>query len=754
MACAQGTSLSGVVRDSTGAAITAAHVELKAGSHSSQTVTDSSGAFSFTGIPDTSGTVSVTAKGFAQVDQDWSAANGTPAPLTIILQPSAVNQQVIVTADRTQTRLSDSPASDIVLSQDTLQNTAALTVDDKLRQVPGFSLFRRSSSRIANPTTLGVSLRGLGSGSGSSRALVLEDGVPLNDPFGSWVYWDRVPEAAISSVEVAQEGASSLYGSEALSGVIQFLTRQPTPAGLSIETSYGTENTPDLSLWAGGEKGGWFSTFGGEVFQTDGYYLVPEEDRGTIDTRANSAHGTADLTVGRKFGSQGQDEIFVRGLYFDDSRNNGTPYQTNSIRMGQSVIGANLQLGNFGSLTLRSYGVFETYHQGFSSVGAGRDSETPTDQQTVPAEGIGESAVWTRSAGSRQTLVAGFDEHEEIGRSDEILFSAKKDTSAGGRQRTFGLFGEDIIELAPRWLLTLSGRYDHWSNFNASLYSLPFSSETPTVTPYANRSYDAFDPRATLLHQFNDHISWSTSVYRAFRAPTLNELYRSFRQGTTTTDANSALRAERLTGVETGVDVHTLNQRLELRGVFFFNYVINPVSNVPCTGADAPPPCILASSGSTQVRENLGRTMAPGFEIDAVTNITQHIQLSTGYQYVNATILSSPGIAPSLANTWVAQVPHQNITFQATYANPRILTVSFDGRMVGKQYDTTGNSNLMGGYFVLDATASRSIGGGVQLFAAAENMLDRGYLFSLSGGPELGLPLTARFGLRFDFPGR
>jgi outer membrane receptor protein involved in Fe transport len=745
------TALEGVVQDSSGAAIPGAQVQLHANSYSAQTVTDSSGMFSFDRIPEDSGTLTITAKGFQQVDQQWTATPGTPTHLTIALKPLAVNQQVIVTAARTATRLSDSPVSDTELTRQDLQETPALTLDDQLRQVPGFSLFRRSSSRIANPTTLGVSLRGLGSGSGSSRALVLEDGIPLNDPFGSWVYWDRVPSASIASVEVAQEGASSLYGSEALSGVIQFLTRPPTPEGLSIETSYGNQNTPNLSIWAGGEKDGWFSTFGGEVFHTDGYYLVPAADRGTIDTMANSEHGTADLTVGRKFGSG--DEIFARGVYFDDSRNNGTPYQTNSIRMGQGVLGANLNLGNFGTLTLRSYGDFETYHQGFSSVASNRDSETPTDKQTVPAEGIGESVVWTRAVGKRQTLVAGLDEHEEIGRSDEVLLTAHKDTSAGGRQRTVGVFGEDIIQLAPGWLLSLSGRYDHWSNFNASLYSAPFTPPPPaSTTPYADRTYDVFDPRATLLHQFNSHVSWSASVYRAFRAPTLNELYRSFRQGTTTTDANANLSAERLTGGETGVDVHTFNQRLELRGTFFYNQVINPVSNVPCTSTT--PDCTLAATGSTQLRENLGRTSAPGFEIDGVVNVTNHIQLSTGYQYVDATILSSPGITPSLANTWVAQVPHHDLTFQAIYANPKIINVSIDGRMVGKQYDSVGNQFLMGGYFLLDAMASRSIGGGVQIFAAAENLLDRGYLFSLNGGPELGLPITARFGLRFNFPER
>ena len=113
--------------------------------------------------------------------------------------------------------------------------TAAFRTDDILRQVPGFSLFRRTTSRTANPTAQGVSLRGLGA-SGASRALVLSDGFPLNDPFGGWVYWDRVPRVSIRSIEVASGGASHLYGSDALGGVINIL-RTPVEPGCDFARS-------------------------------------------------------------------------------------------------------------------------------------------------------------------------------------------------------------------------------------------------------------------------------------------------------------------------------------------------------------------------------------------------------------------------------------------------------------------------------------------------------------------------------------
>ena len=154
--------------------------------------------------------------------------------------------------------------------------------------------------------------------------------------------------------------------------------------------------------------------------------------------------------------------------------------------------------------SLRSYGEFETYRQGFYSVALNQDSEALTDLQTVPAQGAGASAVWSRALGRRETLVAGFDDHEEIGHSNEEIFSSStgintKNTATGGHQRTTGIFGEDLIQIAPRWTLALSARFDDWSNFDAFLITQPIAPSSATVTtPYANRSYDAFS--LSLIH--------------------------------------------------------------------------------------------------------------------------------------------------------------------------------------------------------------------------------------------------------------
>jgi outer membrane receptor protein involved in Fe transport len=151
--------------------------------------------------------------------------------------------------------LPDAPQAATVVTSAELLTSAAGSLDDALRNTPGFSLFRRSSSRVSNPTTQGVTLRGL-SGSGASRTLVLADGFPLNDPFGSWVYWNRVPQAAIDRVEIVRGATGDLYGADALGGVVQVLTFAPGRTRLRGIVEAGSHGTARFSGFAGGQRRG------------------------------------------------------------------------------------------------------------------------------------------------------------------------------------------------------------------------------------------------------------------------------------------------------------------------------------------------------------------------------------------------------------------------------------------------------------------------------------------------------------------
>lgn len=745
---AQGVAISGTVRDSSGAAISNAEVTVQTGQFTSSTKTDSLGHFSVSPASEASGSVRVTAAGFSAQEQGWSAVSG-PVQLTFTLHPLGASERVVVSATRTEMKLSETPGSAVLLTDQDLAANPALTLDDMLREIPGFNLFRRATSRVSNPTTQGVSLRGLGA-SGPSRALVLEDGVPIVDPFGGWVYWDRIPPTELASVEVFRGGASNLYGSDALGGVVQFLSRVPAEPSASVDLSYGNENTPDLSSWVGTTIGRWDLEAAAGLAHTDGYVLIPKSQRGLVDTLANSEHATVDAGVGYQIREGGR--AFLRGTFFDEARHNGTPIQKNSTGTGFGVAGVNTPIAGHDFLSARVYGESQGYDQAFSSVAPSRNSEKLTDIQHVRSQQLGTAVQWNHVFSS-QTLIAGADANEVIGASDEQLFSSTTgfhfaNNIAGGRQRTVGIFGQDIIRVHDRWLLIAGLRWDDWSNFDGSTVRISLPSARITGTNFSDRSDTSFSPRVSVIRNLRSNWSLTLSGYRAFRAPTLNELYRSFRQGTTLTENNPLLRAERLTGAEAGVRATAFDNKLEARSTVFWADIVDPITNVTL---------ITTPNLVTAQRQNLGRTRAVGAEFDGIVHVSSSVQFSAGYEYTHSTVLDS---SAALNGLNVPEVPRHQFSFEARYWNPRRLMLSVQGRYSSSQFDNDINTLLLNHYYIMDLFIGREIGHSVQFYAAAENLLNQRYATALSspqtaGGQPLqtlGPPILARMGLRFEFP--
>jgi outer membrane receptor protein involved in Fe transport len=738
---AQSIRISGTVRDTTASVVTGAAVHIRAGEYSATTKTDSNGEFTFAQVPNGPGLLEVIATGFAETSISWVSSPGSAT--NIVLKPANVNEEVVVSAARSELKLSETPGSMVRLSGADVAASPSLTVDDMLRQVPGFSLFRRSSSRTANPTSQGVSLRGLGA-SGPSRALVLEDGIPLMDPFGGWVYWNRIPPIEVSSVEVFRGGASNLYGSDAMGGVVQFISREAERPAFSLETFYGNEKTPNVSLWAGDTIGKWNFEAATDLFRSDGYVLVPSSQRGSIDTPANSEHATLDLGIGYRLGSSGK--IFAKGNFYDEFRNNGTPVQTNDTQIGEGAVGLDQQFGGSNSLSLRIFGDAQGYNQRFSSIASDRSSESLTDIQHVPAQQLGGTAQWTHVLGKTQTLIIGSDIQEVIGSTNEQLFSSGRHTAnnmAGGRQRTFGIFGDDIFRFRQRWTVILGARFDDWWNLDASTVRIPISPPGITTgTAFPDRSDIAFNPRLSVLRSLNSNVSVTASAYRSLRAPTLNELYRSFRLGSVITNSNASLRAERLTGAEAGMNVTALNQKLELRGTFFWSDIVDPVANVTLSTT----PSLI-----TRQRQNLGRTRSRGVEFDSVVHVNKSIQISAGYDYTDATVVSFPAGA-NLQGLDIPEVPRHTFTWEGRYWNPKILLLSVQGRFVGKQFDDDQNLFPLDSFYTMDFLAGRPVTKNLEIFAAAENMLNQQYMVARTPITNLGPPILFRVGLRLNFP--
>lgn len=727
-------TIQGAVRDQLGYVVAGSQVTLQGSGYEHAATSGADGSFRVEGAPHERLKLSVEAKGFARFTSELSADRDQ---IEVTLSLAEFSQEINVTANRMGTSLGDTAESVEIFSRQELESTAAESVDQALRQVPGFTLFRRSDSRTANPTSQGASLRGVG-GNGASRAVVLYDDIPLNDPFGGWVYWGRIPREEVSSVEVLRGGGSSLYGSGALSGVVNVVPQTGPRNLISAEFSSGTQGTPDASAASSWQLKTWNLASSGEGFRTAGYILVPPDQRGAVDTPANSYHGTAQLTARHKLKAG---DLFISSGFYDEARNNGTPLQTNDTQLGQLSGGLNLTT-RLAGVQLRGYGSGQSYNQTFSSIATDRNSETLTRAQHVPAQQAGGSLILSRPLGGRNLLIAGADARSVRGFSNETAFAASLATSlvdSGGRQLSSGAFVQDSIRLHSRLLFTIGGRYDNWDNYEAHSSTTPLvASVKPSFTAFADQSDHAFSPRAALLFRAGDRITLTASAYKSFRAPTLNELYRSFRLGNVLTLANPTLQAERLSGAEVGANFFLKTTRLHT--TFFWMEVSDPVANVTLSTT----PALI-----TRERENLGRTRSRGVEADAAWHY-RSLDFIAGYQFVDAVVASFPANR-LLEGLEVPQVAPHQFTFETRYIMPRGWTVATQARGSSRQFDDDLNQFPLDSFFQLDTYVSKRLRRGLDVFAAVENVFDSRIQVAKTPTVNVSPPIFARAGVKLHW---
>ncbi len=492
--------------------------------------------------------------------------------------PAAFSDTLVVTASRDAQRIVDAVAPTSVLRREDLRRSPALTLDDQLRQIPGFSLLRRSSSLTAHPTSQGVSLRGLGP-SGASRTLVLFDGAPLNDPFGGWVYWDRLPLATLQSVEVARGSLSQLYGSAAMGGAIQLVPRDPRPDTLETTVRGGGRDTRDVEVFASDAAAGgaWGWSLAGRLFDTDGFYVVAPADRGAVDRPANAGFGAF-------FGRCERGRYHVDLNLFEEDRENGTALQENDTRLLSLAAG-----WSGGHWEWDVFGQSQRFRSTFSRILPDRSQELLTARQDFETLGWGGSAAWRSGDG----LLAGADVRRASW--DDV------DQTLGGvyAQQTFGP--------SSRLDLLAGARLDAWKSA---------------------RTRASLNPRIGVLFRGTDALTLRASAYRGFRAPTLNELYRPFRVGNVETEANPDLREETLAGVEAGADFHpspTVFARLNA----FRNRIEGAVGNVTIA---ATPQLI------TRRRENLDRVTAEGIEAELHLRPLPRWEVRAAYLYTDSRV--------------------------------------------------------------------------------------------------------------------
>jgi outer membrane receptor protein involved in Fe transport len=590
----------------------------------------------------------------------------------------------------------ETPAAITVVNSLALEEVPGVNIDDRLRVVPGFTLFKRNSSVAANPTTQGVSLRGIGS-TGASRTLLLWDGIPLNDPFGGWVYWDRISPTEVDRIEISRGASTSVFGDLAMGGAINIFSRPPEPFHVSLGYDGGNENTNEITA-AGSYRRKWFGVSANTRFlSTDGYFIVPAANRGSVDRPAG-----VDFAAGvlRLDFLGPRDRLFVRLDTLAEERANGTALVKNSTSLGTLAANYSHQMDK-DSFSVLGYRTQEVYRANYSSVAADRNSERLTENQIVPAVSNGGAAFWTHTERSYNFL-AGGDANYVDGVSTDLSVAGVA-TVGGGTRLEHGVFGQ------------ANATWKDFRFFGGLRYDVTGLGEN-FVSPSGGIVYG------------RKRFRLRGSVYQSFRTPTLNELYRDFRAGNTNTLPNPLLKPETVFGSEAGIDWVGEKSRISVTG--YRNDLGNLITNVTLSTT----PALI-----TRERENAASALARGVEVSGKRDWGPfHGELA--YLFADSRVATGQRIP---------EVPKHQGSAQLSYVH-KGTTVALVARSASLQFDDDKNTLLLGGYATEALTIRQRLRRGFTASLGIENVLDRQYWVTISTVPNVGPPRLIRAGIRWE----
>lgn len=669
--------------------------------------TNEQGRFS---IPGEAPILLVSAPGFEPQTIDCSRVD-CGNEVRAVLREASLSDQVTILATPRTTDLAESTESIRVFEGLVFRDAPSTAVDDTLRRAAGFSLFRRNSSRFSNPTTQGASLRGTGS-SGASRMVVEVDRIPINDPFGGWIAWSRIPSIAIDRAEVLRGGASASYGSAAISGATRLSLR--TDEAIDLEVRAGGLGTSNLAAYIA-RSGAQLSL---ERFESNGYLTIDPSAAGDVDRRVASDHTVAAAAYRKSFGPAA---IVARASWFDEERGNGTREQVNATDSWTASLRASR-----GSFLLDAWRTESDFFQTFTAVAAGRNSETLTRVQSVPVTSWGVTGETSR-ASDASFLFGGATFRSVRATNDETVAATNARTRTSASETTAAAFAGYTRIVSSRFSWRSDVRVDRWHVDDVvvrrtSVSTLPSRGETE-ISPSIGALYE---------HRFG---AVALNLHQSFRSPTLNELYRGFRVGNVQTNANESLEPERATGGE--LSLRTRLQGVDLRAQFFQTEIDGAIGNVTISST---PQLILRR------RENFGDARSRGAELEASRSFGSRLRARSSIVFVDSRIVSSG--TDALEGRRIPQVPRTAAQFELLHSLPR-LSSTVVVRHESSQFDDDLNRFRLAPFTLVDLSLRFPIAAGFEGLILGENILGESVESGRTPLLTLGTPRILHLGIRW-----
>jgi len=582
----------------------------------------------------------------------------------------------------------DTTAGEIAAwDQQAMREFSARTLDEVLAAEPSFSLYRRQSASFGNPASAGVSLRNTGA-TATSRTLVLLDGIPQNDPFGSWVSWARYDPATLDSLRIVGSSRSAVWGNQSPAGTVQLTSRAPWQPGHSFGIeggSFGTLGASTWNQWVDPEQTRSFtaSAYG---FRTDGFYAVPGSQRGPIDERLDTEFAGA--SVGGAWRMGPTLVIQPRLSYHHEDRGNGTPLARNS----NEAIDASLRVT---SEEPDSSWQFLAYHQRrgfdsvFTSVDPARTTETVAlDQYDVPAHSTGGAWTLRREISESVAVTGGADLRIVDGETRENA-GTFRNRIAGGNQSTQGVFLTSAWQATDRTALDGALRLEAWQITDGRrTETLLADGSLLRDDSFADR--DGWEPSASLevRHQAHDDLTAFAAAGTSFRLPTLNELHRPFRVRDDIVEANPLLDPERFVSVSAGIEWQAAGD-VTLRMEAFHHWVHDAIANVPVTDPAEITRIfgVIPPGGSGSQRQNVDLATVAGVEASARWEPADTFLLDIRSLWTDTRFQKSP-VQPLLEKMPFPQAPDWRIMATIEWNPAEKLGVFLGADYGSSQYDS------------------------------------------------------------------
>lgn len=629
--------------------------------------------------------------------------------------------EVIVTASRYETEIKDVPASVTLITREMIENSGSLKIDDLLSIYAGIDVAR--SSFLSHSAD--VVLRGMGSGM-PGRTLILLDGTPVNKADTGSANWDLFRPDNIERIEIIRGPASVLYGSSAMGGVINIISKKPDekPVAVEANASYGTFDT----LETGGGLSGKLDTFGYDIsynrLESDGYNPVPEEERSESDVARylEENHFNAKIT----YELPNRSDLSLSHLFYDDKHGEGTKIRHNDgVYRKWKTNATNVDYEwSSGPMdwAFKAYYNNEDYFWNRESL---RNSAYTWYQVDVDRIDDGASLQSTFPILSAHLITSGIDyKFGSVDGGDYYIIS--RDSASDdvvhneGKQQTYSLFINDHYNANDEIIVDTGIRYDYVKSYDGS-FSDSSGSLQSEVFPDENWSH--VSPKVAALYRIGDNTTIKGSIGTSFRAPILDDMYRNGILRGKIYAANPDLGPEKLISYEAGMD-HQFAEAFSAG-----------VSGYYSVGDDFFYPIMVGIDASTgrdlYQRKNIGSVHIYGLEWEVQWVAGEMFKVSGNYTY-NVSKIDSFSEQPELEGKYLEDSPVHKAGISLSFQHPSVFRAEISGRYVGERYGDTDNTEeeKLDPYFVANLKISRDFSEHLSAYATVDNLFNNKILYS------------------------